>query len=175
MRIQRSTSAGVVVFFRRADGGLEILLLLSRLTKRPLWEFPKGGVQPGETTLQAALRELAEETGLSAADIRLVPGFEWSESYRFNLGDTEPRTLVRKHVTYYLAEAFRRDVRIAEAETSAYAWLPLPEAVRRVRYPGRRRMLRAAAALLGMSPEELGPPARDGGGGGERPSGRGTR
>jgi 8-oxo-dGTP pyrophosphatase MutT (NUDIX family) len=154
----------VVVFFRRADGGFEVLLLLSRLTKRPLWEFPKGGVQPGETTLQTALRELAEETGLSPADIRLVPGFEWSESYRFNVGDSDRRTLVRKQVTYFLAETFRREVRIDEDETSAYAWLPVAEAVRRVRYPGRRRMLREAAVLLGLSPEELAsPPNADGG------------
>lgn len=172
MRVQRSTSAGVVVFFRRADGGCEVLLLLSRLTKRPLWEFPKGGVQPGETTLQAALRELAEETGLSPADIRLVPGFEWSESYRFNVGDADRRTLVRKQVTYFLAEAFRREVRIAEDETSAYAWLPVPEAVRRVRYPGRRRMLREAVALLGLSPEEMAPPEAPAGDGGDGAGGR---
>ena len=35
-----------------------------RRNKRGKWLFPKGHVDPGETTAQAALRETEEETGL---------------------------------------------------------------------------------------------------------------
>ena len=103
MRYQRHRSAGVIVFRRQGSECL-VLLVLSRLTKRPLWEFPKGGVDQGETMLQAALRELFEETGLHESDVRLVPEFERTEDYRFTSGRSEQRSLIHKQVTYFVAE-----------------------------------------------------------------------
>lgn len=151
MRYRHDVSAGVIVF-HRDQRGCRFLLVLSRLTKRPLWEFPKGGVDAGESLMQAAMRELREETGLAEADVRLVPEFERREEYRFTTGDGEQRTLIRKEVTYFLAEAHRTDVRIAEAEASEYAWLSLKDAMRKLRYPGRRRLLEDAARTAGCAP-----------------------
>lgn len=148
--MQRNSSAGVIVFSRGDGGECEYLLLLSRRTKRPLWEFPKGGIEKGETTTEAALRELHEETGLAAHDIRILPGFERTENYRFSIGERR-KTTIRKQVTYYLAEALRREVTVSDEETSAFAWVPLKEALRRLRYPGRRKMLEDAAAAAGCS------------------------
>ena len=148
MRVRRHVSAGVIVFHRVADR-CRFLLVLSRLTKRPLWEFPKGGVDSNETLLQTALRELEEETGLTADQVRLVPGFEWSESYRFTSGREPERTLIHKKVTYFLAESTTTDVRLAPKEISEHAWLELEEAQRRIKYKERRRMLKEAAAAAG--------------------------
>jgi bis(5'-nucleosidyl)-tetraphosphatase len=148
MRHRRDTSAGVIVFHRSA-GECRFLLVLSRLTKRPLWEFPKGGVAQGETLKDAALRELLEETGLAAQDIRVLPGFERKEDYRFSTGKSESDMVVRKEVTYFLAEAARTDVTLSADEASEFAWLTLQEAQRRIRYRARRAMLEAAAALAG--------------------------
>src|SRR5438067_9937252 len=39
-------------------------LLLCHVTGTRAWDIPKGLQDPGETTLEAALRELREETGL---------------------------------------------------------------------------------------------------------------
>jgi putative (di)nucleoside polyphosphate hydrolase len=39
-------------------------LLLGHVTHTPRWDIPKGLRDPGETTLEAAIRELREETGL---------------------------------------------------------------------------------------------------------------
>ncbi len=153
MRYRHDVSAGVIVF-HRSERGCRFLLVLSRLTKRPLWEFPKGGVDKGESLKQAAMRELQEETGLTEADVRLIADFERREEYRFTTGDDEPRTLIRKEVTYYLAESSRTDVRIAEAQASEYAWLDLKDAMRKLRYPGRRRLLEDAARAAGCIPEE---------------------
>ncbi len=153
MRYRHDVSAGVIVFHRGQDG-CRFLLVLSRLTKRPLWEFPKGGLDSGESLKQAAMRELREETGLTEADVSLVPEFERREEYRFTTGANEPRTLIRKEVTYYLAEASRTDVRIAEAEASEYAWLSLKDAMRKLRYPGRRKLLADAARAAGCGEVE---------------------
>jgi 8-oxo-dGTP pyrophosphatase MutT (NUDIX family) len=54
----RTLSCGTVVV--NADGEL----LLCHVTGRGHWDLPKGRLDPGETPLQAALRETREETGL---------------------------------------------------------------------------------------------------------------
>jgi 8-oxo-dGTP pyrophosphatase MutT (NUDIX family) len=154
MRYRRDRSAGVIVFHRGEDG-CRFLLLLSRLTKRPLWEFPKGGVDAGESLTQAALRELREETGLREDQIRIIPGFEHREEYRFTSGQEERRTLIRKEVTYFLAEALSTGITLSEHEASQFAWLPLEDALRKIKYKARREMLRSAARIggCGADPE----------------------
>ena len=144
MRYRNDVSAGVIIFHRARDG-CRFLLLRSRLTKRPLWEFPKGGVNKGESLLETALRELREETGLGEADVELIAGFEEREEYRFVTDEEGARTTIRKRVTYYLAEARRTDIRIAPVEATHFAWFPLAEAKRKVRYAARRELLDHAA------------------------------
>lgn len=150
MRYRRDRSAGVIVF-RRADGRCRFLLILSRLTKRPLWEFPKGGVDADETPLEAALRELEEETGLGRTEVRLVEGYEAREEYRFTIGEGPDRTLVRKEVTYFLAEALTDTVRLSPKEARSHAWLELEQARQRLRYAARKRMLDGAARAAGCA------------------------
>ena len=158
MRYRRDKSAGVIVF-HRADDGCRFLLLLSRLTKRPLWEFPKGGVDAGETLAEAALRELREETGLERDSIRMFDEFQHREEYRFTSGKGESRTLIRKEVTYFLAESVSTAVQLSAHEASQFAWLPLDDAIRKLKYKARREMLREAARIAGCAPGE---PARPG-------------
>jgi 8-oxo-dGTP pyrophosphatase MutT (NUDIX family) len=154
MRYRRDKSAGVIVF-HRTDSGCRFLLLLSRLTKRPLWEFPKGGVDEGETITQAAMRELQEETGLDPGSIRMIDEFQHREEYRFTSGKGDGRTLVRKEVTYFLAESLSIDVRLSAHEASQFAWLPLDDAIRKLKYKARRDMLREAARIAGCTREPL--------------------
>jgi 8-oxo-dGTP pyrophosphatase MutT (NUDIX family) len=150
MRYRRDKSAGVIVFHRDPTG-CRFLLLLSRLTKRPLWEFPKGGVDRGETLEQAALRELMEETGLQAENVRIIPDFQYREEYRFTSGKEAARILIRKEVTYFLAESLSTEVRLSAHEASQFAWLPLDEAIRKIKYRARRQMLREAAIVAGCA------------------------
>lgn len=158
MRYRRDKSAGVIVF-HRGDHGCRFLLLLSRLTKRPLWEFPKGGVDAGETLGEAALRELQEETGLDHDSIRMIDEFQHREEYRFTSGKGDARILIRKEVTYFLAESMSTDVKLSAHEASQFAWLPLEDAIRKLKYKARREMLREAARIAGCGPAANGAPA----------------
>lgn len=143
MRVREDHSAGVIVF-RREGRRLRFLLLRSRRTRRPLWEFPKGGIDEHESPRQAALRELQEETGLRPEQIRLIDGFQRVERYRFAVGRGVERFSVHKDVTYFLGETTEREITISTEEASDYVWLGTREALKRVRYKGRRELLRAA-------------------------------
>lgn len=46
------------------------------------WQFPQGGINPGETAEQAMFRELGEEVGLSAGDVELLGATDGWLRYR---------------------------------------------------------------------------------------------
>lgn len=54
------------------DAGNRVLLLHWRdyVSGQTLWEPPGGGIDPGETPIEAARRELTEETGLSGSAVQ---------------------------------------------------------------------------------------------------------
>ena len=84
------------------------------------WDLPKGHVDPGETDMECAMRELAEETGITASDIQLDAGFRFEHGYqvrhkRFN-GELADKTLV-----IFLAELVC-DVKIVVTEHDSYEW-----------------------------------------------------
>ena len=155
MRRESHHAAGVVVF--REEGDERVYLLLrSRLTRSPMWEFPKGGVEEGETERQAAERELREETGLATDEFEVCEGFREEEKYFFTLGQGGERTLVMKRVDYFLARAFTSRVHLSR-EASDFRWLRYAEARRLVRFRAKQTVLdRADEWLSGHRCEKVG-------------------
>ena len=93
-------SAGVIPYLVGGDRGLSYLVLHSATVRNPRarWEFPKGGMELGETTRQTAAREFREETNLT--DWAFRDGFERSLSYTY----VRRGRKVLKTVTYYIVE-----------------------------------------------------------------------
>ena len=115
----RRLSAGVVVLRETPEGSRYLLL---RAYKH--WDFPKGMVEPDETPLAAARREVAEETGIDSLD------FAWGEVYR----ETAPYAH-GKVARYYIARTEREDVSLTPNpqtgvhEHMEYRWVDLQEAL----------------------------------------------
>jgi bis(5'-nucleosidyl)-tetraphosphatase len=146
MRRKTHRAAGIVLF-RMVDGERRYLLLRSALTRRLVWEFPKGGIETGESEQQAAERELREETGVGEGSFTLQPGFREEEHYLFTRMDGEERHLVVKRVVYFLAETTMPDI-VLSREAAEYRWLSYWEAQQILRFPEKRRVLERAERWL---------------------------
>ena len=111
-------SAGIVVV-RKTKSGWKYLFLRAF----SYWDFPKGRVEDGEQTLDAAFRETEEETDLVDLDLR------WGEIYI----DTEPYGKKKKVARYYIAETVDKVVtmgindEIGKPEHDEYRWVKYKE------------------------------------------------
>jgi bis(5'-nucleosidyl)-tetraphosphatase len=85
------------------------------------WDLPKGHVDPGETEMQCALRELREETGIALTDIDVLDGFRFETRYQVR-GKRDGR-LYDKTLVIFLAR-LKRDVAIAVTEHPGFQWFP---------------------------------------------------
>lgn len=138
-RARREVSAGGVVF-RLTPQGPRFLLI--RAGGR--WSFPKGNVEEKETPEGAALREIAEETGLSPDQLRLRSRLPPTE-YVFRW---EGR-LVFKTVHNFLVEA-RGEGRLTPQATEVEdaSWLSAEEARRSLSFKNNLPTLDAAIAAV---------------------------
>jgi putative (di)nucleoside polyphosphate hydrolase len=64
-------------------------VLWAKRCRRDAWQFPQGGINPGETPEQALYRELNEELGLAIADVVYLGGTDGWLRYRL------PRRFIR--------------------------------------------------------------------------------
>ncbi|NGX57362.1 MAG: putative mutator protein MutT4 [Chlamydiae bacterium] len=115
--------------------------IIHRTKSGGFWEFPKGHLDEGETQLQAAERELKEETGLEL--MYLVHKEPLVESYRYEIeGDTRS-----KQVYYYLA-IVQGEVQLQRSEVDDGKWVPLEEAVDHVTYETSRSLCEKVVSAL---------------------------
>lgn len=139
----REVSAGGVVF-RRTARGVEVVLIKAR----GRWSFPKGNIEREEIPQAAALREIAEETGLPQGRLRIsgeLPDVE----YAFRWG----RGLIFKRVHYFLVELLgRATLRPQLSEIEEVGWFPPAVARQTISFKNAKVTLEAALAQLDGEP-----------------------
>ena len=120
----------------RAAGGVVMRDGRVAIVHRPKyddWTLPKGKLDPGESFEEAALREVAEETGLRGRLGRELPEVEYEVKGRPKL------------VRYWLMEVEADDDFIPNDEVDELRWLDPAQALALLTYDRDRDLLRAAA------------------------------
>lgn len=130
------------VLFRTIHQQRQYLLLRHRNDGH--WAFPKGRLEPEEDELEAAVREIFEETSID--QLQPIPGFRETSSYYFQRNGQR----IAKIVIYFLAETPRSDVSLS-SEHIEFRWLPFEDAVGALTYDESRRILNDANRLLAES------------------------
>ena len=126
-------SAGAVVY-KEDEEGKPLFLLLMKENKE--YDIPKGHIEKGESSAEAARREIREETGL---EVDFTPGFSEVTKYFFR----RKKTRVIKTNRIFLAKVKDPEVRVSE-EHIGYDWLGYEELQKRIRYKNTRQLFATA-------------------------------
>lgn len=141
--VQRTAYSAGGIIYRRSAERVEVVLIATDRGGR--WGLPKGHVNRGETAEAAALREVAEETGLDGAIERHLATIE----YWFRAGTAR----VHKYVDLFLLRYVAGEVRPQETEVDDARWFPLEEALTLVSFERERDVLLMAQQVLCVTRE----------------------
>ena len=135
-------SAGGLVIDKSGSQGL---LIGRRDQKDPtgtkiLWSLPKGHIEEGETPEQAAIREVAEETGINS-DITKSLGVI---DFWFMAGGKR----IHKTVHHFMFKETGGLLTPQESEVDEVGWFPLSEIVGLLAYPDEKKLIAKHSELL---------------------------
>lgn len=138
-----------VVVFHESDRGRTYLLLKRIAAYGGHWQTVTGSLEPGETHLEAARRELAEETGIAASpedfiDLHLVNNFEIAPEWRHRFA---PGVTHNEEVCFAV-QAPNLDIRMEPGEHDQYCWREYEAALDMIYWESTRRALRATEAAV---------------------------
>jgi 8-oxo-dGTP pyrophosphatase MutT (NUDIX family) len=123
----------VFIVVRRGD---EYLVVHRTPRGGGYWHSIAGGVEEGETALEAAARELEEETGLAAAPVEIAAPFVY-------VIDDGPAYSQAITVTCYLVDVPAGWEPLLDDEHDDYRWCTQAEAVELLYWPEPKELLRS--------------------------------
>lgn len=117
----------------------EVLLIKSSGTG--FWQFPKGHIEKGQTTQEAALREVREEGGVEAEVLAKV-----GQSKYVYL--TKAKEKVTKVVMIFLMKYLSGDPKDHDSEVSEAKWVESTEALKLLTFTQDRALLKKALMMI---------------------------
>ncbi|MFA6022604.1 MAG: NUDIX domain-containing protein [Candidatus Pacearchaeota archaeon] len=129
LKKQDNYRRGVFLVVYKKEKGKVSYLLLKRKLHWTGWEFPKGGIEPGETAMQTIYRELKEETNLKPIKIT---AHDYEGKYNY-----DKKTKQDKKRKGYFGQSFKlysvkiksRNVKLDKKEHETYKWASFNEAL----------------------------------------------
>ena len=107
--------------------------------KRVLWSLPKGHIEEGETPEQAAIREVAEETGITSSITKSLGVID----FWFMAGGKR----IHKTVHHFMFTEVGGVLLAQESEVDEVSWFRLSEIVERLAYPDEKKLIARSAEL----------------------------
>jgi 8-oxo-dGTP pyrophosphatase MutT (NUDIX family) len=146
--MNKETSSGAIVFCTQSET-TRFLLVLSAIHNT--WGFPKGHIETGETELDAAKREIFEETGIDC--ITFIDGFRQEDVYLTEgaLPENKGKT-VEKHSIYYLAKTNNTQLTARENEIKKAQWFSYDEAKNILPHENQKIFLEKALTTINKLP-----------------------
>jgi len=138
-KVEEISAGGLVLSSDRSTG-----LLIGRKDKRgrTLWSLPKGHIESGETPEEAALREVAEETGIQSAIARSLGVIDF-----WFMADGKR---IHKTVHHFLFTETGGHLAPQPFEVDEVAWFPVQEVVSRLAYSDERKLLAGYGDLVAL-------------------------
>jgi mutator protein MutT len=135
-------SAGGLVIDSTGTQGLLIGRIDHKDTsgKRVLWSLPKGHIEEGETPEQAAIREVAEETGITSSITKSLGVID----FWFMAGGKR----IHKTVHHFIFTEISGELTPQITEVDEVSWFPLAEIVDRLAYPDEKKLIARSGELL---------------------------
>jgi len=123
---------GVYVICRTHEGPRYLLIRRCGRYLPGTWQMVTGGILASETSGQAVLREIREETGLTPVELYTADAVE---TFYMQLLDKVA------FVPIFVAFVEHMEVELAPQEHDAYEWLPFEEARQRLVWAEQRRVI----------------------------------
>lgn len=143
-RSRQDYSAGGVAY-RRAPVTDEIQIALIATHGGQRWQLPKGSRETGESSLETAVREVAEETGILTAQEAFLQTIDY---WYWDTYQKEVPELVHKLVDFYLLRMIGGELTDSSYEVDAVGWFAIDDALRTMTFDGEKAVVQQAVALL---------------------------
>lgn len=131
-----------VVPLRKEAGEWKVFVLHQISRADTYWTFPKGHPEDGESSQEAALRELYEETGMVPAELDESRTFD--HMYYFTHDDTR----IEKHVSYFVGYIAEPAFTVQPEEVVEARWCTFDEAGVLLTYDLARELLDEVAEYV---------------------------
>lgn len=129
------SSSGAVIY-RRINNQIRYLLIKNKRSAN--WGFPKGHLEYGETKIEAAKREVLEETGIH---VDIYDGFEAVSKYKI-------KNRIDKNVYMFVGTTNDTSTIIQESEIEDYIWLPFNKALLYLKFDNDKIIIKKAHRFL---------------------------
>lgn len=148
MKTKTDISYGVIPI-RRVGDSWEVFLIhqFSKIGNNSYWIFPKGHPEGNETPKQAAIRELKEETGMTADTLLDKPTFSLEYTFVFD------GVQIQKTVEFFVGVLTSTNYELDAIEVKEAGWYSLQAAAERLDYQDTKQMYQAARQFIEVYPQ----------------------
>jgi 8-oxo-dGTP pyrophosphatase MutT (NUDIX family) len=136
--INKTSSGGVV--YRVTGKDIDVVLI--SVKERSVWCLPKGAIDKNESLPEAALREVREETGLTAEILEKIGRI----SYWYFIKEKMNR--IHKTVHFYLMRFISGSTDDHDHEVDEARWISIDEAVSALTYKSEREIMEMAKKMI---------------------------